>query len=398
MKVLIINNDFRVYWKGRLTYLHKFLATKNIALYAIELFGKGSPYAFDTYDNQAGWWNCLFPADSAAQLSKQAIKKKVFAGLDQLQPDIIIAPSIVFFAGALGIQWAKKNKKKFIMFDDARPVQVKRNPVVQWVKNLITAQADALWLPVEDYAADYARFRNKKVHFFYGFSCIDNSFFKPTAPVKHPAGNKIVCVARLVPIKNIDTLLKAWAIVEQNCKNCELQIIGDGPEYLALKQLSTSLQTRNVAFLGAVANANLPGYYTAADAFILPSLSETWGLVVNEAMASGLPVLLSYGINAAQSMLKQGINGFGFAPMDIDGMAETILRYIHLNEEARKNMSANALQTIDGMSYGQMGIKLYNALLKLDNTGIKKTNLLAAIIINRWDGRYNTTGWDVPQS
>ena len=75
MKVIIASNDFRVYWKGRLLYLQQFLASKNIDFYCIEFFGKGSPYTFDQYNNDKNWWTCLFPANSAEELTKAAIKQ-----------------------------------------------------------------------------------------------------------------------------------------------------------------------------------------------------------------------------------------------------------------------------------------------------------------------------------
>ena len=111
MKVIIINNDLRIFWKGRVSYLKKYLAEQNIELYAIELFGKGSPYSFDSYTNKEDWWGCLFPDNDASELSKEQIADSLFLRLDSIDPDVIISSSIVFFAGALGIRWAKANKK-----------------------------------------------------------------------------------------------------------------------------------------------------------------------------------------------------------------------------------------------------------------------------------------------
>ncbi len=141
MRVAILNNDFRVYWKDRLFFLKQYLATRKIEFYAIELFGKGSPYAFDVYNNNEQWWTCLFPDKSAVEISPKEVWEALSSALFAINPDIIIAPSIVFYPGALGIRWAKKNNKKFIMFDDAMAGQVKRQFIVQWIKNLITKQA-----------------------------------------------------------------------------------------------------------------------------------------------------------------------------------------------------------------------------------------------------------------
>ncbi len=393
MKVLILNNDFRVYWKGRLIYLQSFLSSQNISFYAVELFGNGSPYSFDTYDNNESWWTCLFPENSSDELSKQDIEKAIFTQLDKINPDIIIASSIVFYAGALGIRWAKKHKKKFVMFDDARHLQFKRQFLIQWVKDLITKQSDGFWFPSKNYYADYAYFHHKGIHFFYGFNCIDNKLFKFEGK-KQSHHKIIICVARLVPIKNIDNLLRSWQLIEKNNTDYKLVIIGDGPEHDHLNQLRSDLNLNTVEFIGAIDNEVIPEYYFNAGAFILPSLSESWGLVVNEAMAAGLPVLLSYEVNAAKDLLKEGVNGFGFAPLDVNGMAEAISKYIRSDIQTKESMSNNSLEIINSMSYENMGSQLFDALISIKQQKNKLPGLLASLVINLWYGRYNKSGWD----
>ena len=396
MRVVILHNDLRVYWKGRIKYLREFLEAHSITLYSIELFGKGSPYAFDTHNDQHQWWSCLFPNKSSNELSKETIAKVLFETLDKIKPDIVIGPSIVFYAGALGIRWAKNNKKRFIMFDDAKPWQVKRNFFVQWVKNLITSQADAFWLPSVDYEKEYSHFLKKDVLFFYGLNSIDNNFFTPED--KKEFGHKsIICVARLVPVKNIDNLLRAWHLVEKTGTGFKLNIVGDGPEYDSLSTMVVDLGLTTVVFPGAVANTVLPSLLFNSDAFILPSISEAWGLVVNEAMAAGLPILLSNKINSTVSLLQENINGFSFNPKNVNQMADVILKYINLSNEAKGAMSVKSLEIIDAFSYENMGIKLLEAIHKITSQQPKKINLPARIIINKWYGRYDTTSWDTLQ-
>lgn len=393
MKVVILNNDFRVYWKGRLIYLHQFLRSHNIEFHAIELFGKGSPYSFDEYNNTENWWSCLFPNQSSGDIPRPVLEQTVFTTLDNIKPDFVIASSIVFYAGALGIRWAKKNKKRFIMFDDARAGQVKRMAIIQWIKNHITKQADALWFPSKIYKRDFSIFDNKKTHFFYGFSCIDNQFFKPARPNTF-THKVIICVARLVPIKNIDTLLQAWSIVEKTGNNYRLAIVGDGPLQGSLASLKDDLHLSTVDLLGVVNNDKLASFYNNADAFILPSISETWGLVVNEAMAAGLPVLLSNGINACHDLLQEGANGFSFSPLSVDEMAKAIMNFIATSEETKRSMSIKSLELVDLMSYEKMGHQLIEALETINNQKNKQPGLVASVLMNIWGGRYNTAGWD----
>ena len=391
--MLILHNDFRVYWKGRLTYLKKFLNSKGIDFYAIELFGKGSPYSFDKYDNLEEWWTCLFPDRSVNEISVNDLKDALYSKLDKINPDVIIGGSIVFFSGALGIRWAKHNKKRFIMFDDAKPSQIKRNFLVQWVKDIITKQIDGLWLPSDEYDKEYSNLNKKTVHFFHGYNCINNQLFNfPNN--KDTIKKEIVCVARLVPVKNIDNLLRAWKVVEDKKTNYKLVIIGNGPEYDNLNKLSADLGLHEVSFPGVVKNDDIPRYFNAAGAFILPSLYESWGLVVNEAMAAGLPVLLSNKVNACHALLDQEFNGFSFDPCNIKEIAEKIMKFIALDEKSKHEMAINSFKIINKMSYENMGIQLSNALSHINEKIYNSPGIMAKVIINLWPGRYNTSGWD----
>jgi len=395
MKVLIIHNDLRVYWKRRLIFLREFLSNKGVDLYAVELFGKGSPYDFDLFTKGEKWWDCLFPQNSVEELTKHQIKDKIFSKLDEIKPDIVIAGSIVFYAGALGLRWAKQNRKKFIMFDDAKATDVKRNWLVQTIKNTITRQIDALWIPSTDYQQGYAAILNtNKIHFFYGYDCIDNSQFKFKGNDRSFNNKTIVCVARLVPIKNLHNLLQAWKVVENVNQHHKLVIIGDGPLINELKELESSLHLKNVSFLGAMPNQKVLEHLHQSDALVLPSYAESWGLVVNEAMAAGLPVLLSNKVNAAGTLLKEGVNGYSFSPSSIDEIQEKLMRFVQLPEVEKKQMSNNSLKIISTMDFDNMGKKLTDALNLIGTRPYTRPGLLSGLLINLWYGRYNTKGWD----
>ena len=393
MKVLIVHNDFRVYWKGRLLFLRKYLEKMDIDFYAIELFGKGSPYSFDTYENKEIWWTCLFPDKSYDEIPNTVIRKTFIQKLDEINPDVIIGSSIVFFAGALGIRWAKNNNKRFVMFDDAKPSQVKRSFLVRTIKNLIIRQVDGLWLPSDDYDEAYSKLVHKKTFIFHGYNCIDNELFR-FKKKKEMHFTTITCVARLVPIKNIDNLLKAWKIIEKKHPEYKLAIIGDGPEFVSLNELTLNMGLKTIVFLGAINNSDIPTYFYNSVAFVLPSLAESWGLVVNEAMAAALPILISNKINASYALLEEGVNGYGFEPLEIQNIANKISSFIDLDLNDKIKMSDSSLKIIDKMSYENMGDELFNAVYNLSHKKLKKLPALALLLINIWHGRYNTAGWN----
>jgi glycosyltransferase involved in cell wall biosynthesis len=394
MKVLIIHNDLRVYWRRRLFFLRDFLGSKDIELYAVELFGKGSPYNFESFNKTESWWDCLFPDQGDSDLTKHQIKDSIFKKLDEIDPDVVIGGSIVFYSGALGLRWAKRNKKKFVMFDDAKPSWVKRNFIVQGVKNLITNQIDALWLPSDEYDAEYSRLYSKsKIKYLYGYDCIDNDLFRVDGE-KCVDNKKIITVSRLVEKKNVKSLLGAWKFVEENDDSYSLIIVGDGPLFGELRDYQKNLGLKRVDFLGVAANEELPQILFEADAFVSPSMYESWGLVVNEAMAAGLPVLLSTKINAAFTLLKDGENGYLFDPYEPGALQQKLLDFIRLTGPVKKKMSLKSLELISKMDFNYMGNELLQTLRSFKTRPFKKTSLLASVVLHKWYGRYNTKEWD----
>ncbi|MFD0750791.1 glycosyltransferase family 4 protein [Mucilaginibacter calamicampi] len=393
MKVAILSNDFRVYWRGRLIYLQRYLKDNGVEMRAIELFGKGSAYSFDDYNDKYPWWTCLFPDSDATELSTDTIAKELFNSLNAFNPDVVIASPITFFAGALGLRWAKRNNKKHIMFDDAKPLlQFKRNFLVRWVRDTITAQTDALWLPSADYDMEYPSLDKLDMHFFYGFNCIDNEHFKPSEQRKLD-GNTVICVARLVPIKNLHNLLRAWQSIEEKNIQWKLVIIGDGPMYEKLTQFALQLNLKSVNFMGASNYEDMPEHLHMADVFILPSLSETWGLVVNEAMAAGLPVILSNKVNAAVSLLQEGVNGYSFDPYQISDITSSLLKFITLDDDSKQVMGIQSQQIISRMDYNNMGQSLLGGLNTVLKRKVKKTNFISSLLLNLWSGKHDLSAW-----
>ena len=78
--------------------------------------------------------------------------------------------------------------------------------------------------------------------------------------------------------------------------------------------------------LGHLAYDQLPIAYGLARVFVMPSKTEQWGLVVNEAMAAGLPVLVSHSAGCSQDLVEQGVNGYTFDPSDPNDLAQLLIR------------------------------------------------------------------------
>ncbi|HEY9094512.1 MAG TPA: glycosyltransferase family 1 protein, partial [Hydrogenophaga sp.] len=112
-----------------------------------------------------------------------------------------------------------------------------------------------------------------------------------------------MCVGRLAPEKNLDTVIDAWHAMRSAHNNTRLVFVGDGPERERLQQ-----RCPDAVFVGALHGDELPRAYASADVFLFASMTETFGNVVPEAMASGLAVV-AYEHAAAAELIKHGANG-----------------------------------------------------------------------------------------
>jgi len=140
-------------------------------------------------------------------------------------------------------------------------------------------------------------------------------------------GTVFLLVGRMLALKGFEQFLRAWAKVPAGIRTPVLVLlVGDGPERASLKALSEALALTRVRFEGSKSPEELAAYYAAADVFVLPSLQEVWGLVVNEALCFGLPVLASRYAGAAQQLID-GRGGELCDPLDIEAFARRLCRW-----------------------------------------------------------------------
>lgn len=125
-------------------------------------------------------------------------------------------------------------------------------------------------------------------------------------------------VGRLVALKNVETIIKAFSKLDQE-KNV-LAIVGDGPERNNLTELARKLHAQ-VLFTGRLEGAALCAWYNIANCFILASFQEAFGAVTNEALLAGCRALVSEKAGSA-CLIKKGMNGDVFAPFDIERLAK----------------------------------------------------------------------------
>ncbi|MEO0537405.1 MAG: glycosyltransferase family 4 protein [Cyanobacteria bacterium P01_A01_bin.123] len=145
-------------------------------------------------------------------------------------------------------------------------------------------------------------------------------------------------VGRLMPRKGVHTLLEACTLLKRRGYDGQFTVlvVGDGEERESLEAISQENQLeRCVKWLGRVDYEQISCYFRQSDVFVLPTLEDTWGVVVLEAMLMGKPVLCSTGAGSSE-MITQGKNGYVFTPEQPEQLADIMEKFIESPELAQK--------------------------------------------------------------
>jgi len=127
----------------------------------------------------------------------------------------------------------------------------------------------------------------------------------------------------------------------------------------------------------------LPAYYALANAFVHPSKSEQWGLVVNEALASGLPVLVSERCGCSPDLVQDGVNGFTFNPDDETQLTSRLLAMATLPTEERERMGAAGREIVKQFGPEKFGEGLESAARFAVSQPRKHLGVMDRLILNR---------------
>ncbi len=176
----------------------------------------------------------------------------------------------------------------------------------------------------------------------------------------------ILYYGQIIDRKGVDVLVKAFDIVHSKIKNSTLLLIGDGDSVNRIKFLINKLKIDNVVILPDVGDNKMVEYYKLADVFVLPSREEVWGLVVNQAMASSLPVIVSNSVGSGVDLVKNFKNGFIFDTDNVVDLAKKIY-YVLTDEERRIKMCKCSSQFILNLQPNKTVVNFNNAIKYVEN-------------------------------
>jgi glycosyltransferase involved in cell wall biosynthesis len=167
----------------------------------------------------------------------------------------------------------------------------------------------------------------------------------------------VLFAGRLSSVKSVDTLIHAFARLSESLDDVRLLIAGVGPQETELKRLVDNLSlNEKVRFLGFVPYEKMPVLYNASDAFVLPSVSEAQGLVIEEAMACGTPVIAS-NVGWIRDTIHHKHNGLLVQPGNSIELQDAI-KLLLSNDELARTISANCRIAAQEYSWKVVGKRL----------------------------------------
>jgi len=156
----------------------------------------------------------------------------------------------------------------------------------------------------------------------------------------------LMTISRLAEEKNVDFLIRSFAGMDND--NLHLMIVGGGHYKEALEKMTADLGVQDkVTFTGAIPHADIPKYFKASDIFVYASLSETQGIMITEAMASGLPVV-AVKAPGAMDLIESGVDGI-LSP-EIEEAFIARVNLLISNPEKRKQIAEQAVKSAEQMS------------------------------------------------
>jgi 1,2-diacylglycerol 3-alpha-glucosyltransferase len=314
----------------------------------------------------------LFDEMSNGRSPKGApLRQKMTKALHEADPAVTMIPGWGTPASLIALEWCLQNQRPAVVMSESNAFDEKRYALAESIKRIVVSLFSAGLAGGQlqmEYLIALGLPRNRV---FTGYDVVDNEYFRQKGEeVRSQAsearrkyglpGNYFLASARFVPKKNLPTLIRAYARYRQLAGSREdgqrttdngpwdLVLLGDGPLRADLCRLIFDLKLHgNVHLPGFVQHRELPAYYALADVFAHASTTEPWGLVVNEAMATGLPVIVSSRCGCVPDLVAEGKNGFTFDPESVEGLAKLMLDMCRLSKRRLEEMRGESRRIIE---------------------------------------------------
>lgn len=327
MRVLIVHNQLWAHYKSKLfSELHRFAPQYGLEIKVVQIalseksranMGEAEAFRYD-YD-----YEVLFKT-SLDQVSLWARTEALLAKVHAYRPDVLNLTGWYDPAQWVLLFYAKLRGIKVVISNESNVRDHVRMGLKERFKQFLLSQAGVFFCFGKSSAAYLEKLGVKSAQIVTQRAAIvDNDVIlehyhrafahrESRKSARNWASYNFIFVGRLIPPKNLPLLLQAFAEVQKNAPDWGLVLLGEGEQKAELQTMAATIS--NVRFEAGVPWYEVAEYLALADVLVLPSESEPWGLVVNEAMICGLPVLVSEPSGCVDDLVQVGKNGWVFNP------------------------------------------------------------------------------------
>ena len=290
------------------------------------------------------------------------INRGLWSALDKASPQVIICGGYNYVASWEALLWARRHRVAFVLWSESNGQDARRGRA--WVESLkayFLRHCDGFVVPGRA-SFEYLRsLGSPEARILTAPNAVDNSLFAMLAEHTSAHANEfreklklpsrfILFVGRLVPEKGVFDLLEAYAKLESSLRSeVGLVFAGDGVSREELAQQAKRISPGSVCFPGFARRDDLAGLYALAETLVLPTHSDPWGLVVNEAMACGLPIIVSSVAGCSADLVEDGWNGYVVPARDAERLSVAINSLVR-QPELKQRMSTRSLERIRSYS------------------------------------------------
>ena len=197
---------------------------------------------------------------------------------------------------------------------------------------------------------------------------VDNQAFQGPSTRNGAEPLKLLFTGQLVERKGLYPFLTQLALWCENnsTRSVMLSIVGKGPELNRLQSIGLPSNLK-LTFEGVASFEQLPSHYHGADIYVFPTLADEWGVVVNEALNAGLPILGSRYSQAVEELVKEGVNGWLFTPSDTQDIYAAIDRSLQTDSASRDSMRKHAIAALAELTPEAMADVMANTIRRITN-------------------------------
>jgi glycosyltransferase involved in cell wall biosynthesis len=284
------------------------------------------------------------------------VNPSVTSALRQAGPEVMVCGGYNYLASWQAQRWAKRNRVQFLLWcESTARDQRGGHALVESLKENFLRGCDGFVVPGKSSLEYMRQMGIPAANIFVAPNAVDTNLFSTRVKAARGKADRLrgelglplryfLFVGRMVEAKGVLDLLHAYGKLRPDLRSeVGLVFAGDGPERAECEAVGRSIFPGTVHFAGFVHRDELAGYYGLAECFVFPTHSDTWGMVVNEAMACGLPVVCSEVAGCAADLVRS--NGRIVAVRDAEQLA-IAMQEIATHRELRERMARESKDLI----------------------------------------------------